>query len=137
MKHSIESLQAMPPSARFAAFVQWLGEQPREICYSFHDIQNCALCKFAIANGLTKEGWISADDKHISFGRGHDEWINIMPFGNYESSHSLIHSRTLGELYDRLLPLVTPPLLPTVELSEAALEALELRPLVSFERTKT
>lgn len=40
------------------------------------------------------------------------------------------------EAYRKKHPLVTPPLLPTVELSEAALEALEMRELIPFQHTK-
>lgn len=133
MKISLQELKSMTLEQRLSAFVCWLGAQNRDTPYFYTDAGNCAICQFA--KSVLCESKISSGGRYFRFNYG--EEIPVIPGGMFSDlANALRNCTTLGALYDCLSPHVTPPLLPTVELSEAALEALELRPLVSFERTK-
>lgn len=145
MKISLQELRAMSVEQRVSVFVGWLSQQPRSTPYQFTDSADCAVCQFA-KSALGLKGVSSGSGKgHAFTAYGlNGECIAVVPPLDDQTTWgwqnhpkvALNNCSTLGELYDRLLHLVTPPLLPPVELSEAALEALELRPLVSFQHTK-
>jgi len=143
MNITLQQLKQMSVEQRFNVFVGWLGQQAPQTPYDFMDTQNCALCQFGRFMRVSKEDFVSAGSNGFTvvpknvFYDG--KRIEVMPeIAEMFSSEiartqvtALHKSKTLGELHAKLLPFVTPPMLPKVaELSEAALEAIELRPLI-------
>lgn len=137
----IDQLRSMSVPQRLAHFVAWLGTQPRETRYNYSDIKHCAFCQYAAGVGLP---FLNSGGRHIIIDAGvafeRLEMISRDDDGD-PFARQLMNSRTLGELYDKLLPLVAasvpaPASLAPREISEAEMEERETRPLVGMEASR-
>lgn len=135
MSKLYDLLAPMTVRQRLEYFLAWLAMQPRETPYDYKSSTDCAQCKFVKGHGET-----------IGFGRGEwtcGEFLNLhgdawsastmiviptdcTPETIYHHPNFLLqNSTTLGELHDRLKHALSLDR----ELTEAELDALELRPL--------
>lgn len=139
----LEKLRPLSVEQRLRLFVEWLATQPRETPYAFSETTGCAMCQFAKAHGYANGysvGMVSAGGAHVTFHKADwsEEVIQLLPvaFGSDfkfnptgPAVFAIVSARTLGELYDNLAPLVGHE---SGILTDEALDALELRPLVPF-----
>lgn len=138
MSKLYDFLSTLTVRQRLEHFLDWLAKQPRETPYEFSSNTDCAQCKFVKGHG-----------EAIGFEPG--EWtcgeflsLHRTPFASTKMilvptdstpetilqhpNYLLQNSKTLGELHDRLKHALSLDR----ELTEAELDALELRPLVGL-----
>lgn len=121
------------------AFYFWLKEQAPDAPYCFRSTTNCAMCQFARGLFSRQLNYIGAGESYVQIRPNGGEHIIMVPiiediFGPV--TMTLVRCGTLGELHDKLTPILapwmSPPLLPKrTHLTDSEMDALETRPLVS------